>query len=190
MYEIIILIRSYAFPYMVFLYINLQLFSLTRSNDNSFSRGVLSERSYIFEEKRRLVNLKMCFMAWLYELLGVISSVLSPFLHNLGFHNIHYPDVILMFVVIPFVHMMNDEETKAIIADRNWYQGLRHMLGIYTQVEPVVPEGMPQAEQNLNRRVQHLPPRNEDPISPQEPVSPQGPNSPQEPILPHQPISP
>ena len=76
-------------------------------------------------------------MGWLYESLGVISAVLTPFLHNLGIHNLYYPDVILMFVVIPFIHLMNDDDTKAIIADRNWYQGVRHMLGIYTQVTQV-----------------------------------------------------
>ena len=77
-------------------------------------------------------------MGWLYESLGVISAILTPLLHNLVFHNLHYPDVILMFVVIPFVHLMNDEDTKTIIAEENWYQGLRHMLGVYTKVTPVV----------------------------------------------------
>ena len=113
------------------------MISLTRSNDESFSRGAISETSYNFGKKRRLVSLKMCYMGWVYESLGVASAILTPFLHNLGFHNLHFPDVIVMFVVIPFVHLMNDEDTKAIIADQNWYQGLRHMLGVHNRVTPI-----------------------------------------------------
>ena len=93
--------------------------------------------------------MQMCFMSCLYESLGTILAVLTPILHNLGIHNLHYTDVILMFVVIPFVHLMDDEDTKAIIADINWYQGLRHMLGIYTQVSSVVLICMPQVEKIL-----------------------------------------
>ena len=70
-----------------------------------------------------------------------------------------------MFVVIPFIHLLNDEDTKGIIANENWYQGLRHMLGIYIQVAPVVPEEVPQAQQNPNLNVQRLPSRNREPIS-------------------------
>ena len=107
-----------------------------RSNDESFARGATSETSYNRREKRRMVSLKICYMAWVYETLGMVSAILTPTLHNLGFHNLHFPDVILMFVVIPFVHLMNDEDTKTIITEQNWYQGLRHMLGIYNQVAP------------------------------------------------------
>ena len=104
-------------------------------------------------------------MSWLYESLGVISAFLTPYLHNLGFHNLHYPDVILMFVVIPFLHLMNQEDTKTIIAEENWYQGFRHMLGIHHQVAPANPEGMPQDESNSSRRVERLPSQNEERVS-------------------------
>ena len=108
----------------------------TRSNDESFARGATSKASHNRREKRRIVSLKICYMGWVYETLGIISTVLTPTLRNLGFHNLHFPDVILMFVVIPFLHLMNDEDTKTIITEQNWYQGLRHMLGIYNQVAP------------------------------------------------------
>ena len=103
------------------------------------------------------MSLKICLMSWLYETLGVVSAGMTPVLHDLGFHNLHFPDVILMFVVIPFLHLLNDEETKTIIAEHNWYHGLRHIFGIYSQVTPVVPEGMPNAQQNPGRRGQGLP---------------------------------
>ena len=73
----------------------------------------------------------MCFMAWMYELIATLSILLRPFLRKHGISDLHYPDAIIMFVVIPFVHLMNDEDTKGIILEENWYQGLRHMLGIH-----------------------------------------------------------
>ena len=78
-------------------------------------------------------------MVWLYEIVGMVTTLLSPLVVNNGLKNPHYPDAILMFVVIPFVHLMNDEETKGIIAEENWYQGVRHMLGIQNQVSPSEP---------------------------------------------------
>ena len=38
-----------------------------------------------------------------------------------------------MFVISPLVYLMNDEETKDIIANQNWYQGLKYMLGLRTE---------------------------------------------------------
>ena len=41
-----------------------------------------------------------------------------------------------MFLVIPFCHLMNDEDTKTVILQRGWYQGLRYMGGFQDQVVP------------------------------------------------------
>ena len=110
-----------------------------RSNEESYSRGVLSDQSYERGKKRSLVSLKMCVISWLIELAGGIFAVSFVTLHNLGFHNLHYPDCIVTFVIIPLVHLMNDEETKTVISEEGWYQGLRHMLGIYVRVSPQQP---------------------------------------------------
>ena len=40
-----------------------------------------------------------------------------------------------MNVIIPIVYLMNDEETKGIIAEEGWYQGIRYMLGTYNRVK-------------------------------------------------------
>ena len=106
-----------------------------RNDENSFSRGVLSEEQYERGKKRSIVSLKLCFIVWLYELAAVASCVLTPFIQGIGVPNVYLVDAIIMFVVIPLVHLMNDEETKAIIYERNWYQGFRHMLGMYTEPE-------------------------------------------------------
>jgi len=75
-------------------------------------------------------------MGYLYELISICSAVMRPFLHQFGIHNFHFIDAIVMFVVIPFLHLMNDEDTKAVICEKNWYQGIRHMLGIYKEKVP------------------------------------------------------
>ena len=79
----------------------------------------------------------MCIISWLIELTGTLFVVFSPLLQGFGIHNIHYPDCVIMYVIIPFVFLMNDEETKGIITEEGWYQGLRHMLGFYNQVMPI-----------------------------------------------------
>jgi hypothetical protein len=75
-------------------------------------------------------------MGWLYELLSIVSILITPFLHTHGIPNLHFVDAIIMFLVIPFLHLMNDEDTKGIILEENWYQGIRHMIGIYNEKVP------------------------------------------------------
>ena len=36
-----------------------------------------------------------------------------------------------MFVIIPMVHLINDAETKYIILEKGWCNGIRHLLGTY-----------------------------------------------------------
>ena len=101
-----------------------------RSNDASFARGVLTEKSYDRCKKRSLVSLQMCYMNWFYEVCATLVAILTPQLHRFGVPNLYAPDAILMFVVIPFVHLMNDEETKGIISEEGWYHWFRYVLGI------------------------------------------------------------
>ena len=61
---------------------------------------------------------------------------MSPVLLNFGIPNVHLIDAIIMFLVVPFLHLMNDEDTEAIIYEESWYQGIRHMLGIYNEKVP------------------------------------------------------
>ena len=109
-----------------------------RSNDGSYSRGVLSDSSYEYGKKRSLVSIKLCFISWVIELVGFVLFAASyTILHEFGIKYLHYPDCIGVNVVIPLVHLMQDDETKGIIAEENWYQGIRHMLGIH-QTKPTL----------------------------------------------------
>ena len=114
-----------------------------RSNDESYARRVLSDESYERGENRRVVSLKMCFISWLLECLGMTFAASLTLLHSYGLHNLHYPDCIIMNVIIPIVYLMNDEDTKGIIAEESWYQGIRHMLGIYNRVQVLEPAPAP-----------------------------------------------
>ena len=74
----------------------------------------------------------MCFLGWIYELLAVVAALLSAYIgYQFNIPNIHFPDVILMFVVIPFIHLLNDEDTKNIIFEHGWVQGIKYVFGIY-----------------------------------------------------------
>ena len=73
----------------------------------------------------------MCIISWLIEIFGSLCHVLYILLMNhVGNFGIQYIEAITMFIVIPFVHLMNDEETKGIIADEGLYAGLKFMLGL------------------------------------------------------------
>ena len=78
----------------------------------------------------------MCFLGWLYEILAIVAGLLSALIgyqlqQEFSIPNIHFPDVILVFVLIPFIHLLNDEDTKGIIFDEGWIQGIKFVLGIY-----------------------------------------------------------
>ena len=78
----------------------------------------------------------MCCLGWAYELAGSLFILLIPIFNILEIANAHYSDAILMFVVIPFVYLLNDEDTKTIIVEKGWCQAIKHVLGLHTQVAP------------------------------------------------------
>ena len=105
---------------------------------------VLPEDDVLRNQKQSLISFQICFTAWVYELVAVIFQVLVPLFNYIGISNVYYSDVILSFVVIPSVYLMNNDDTKQIILNENWYQGLRHMLGIYTKILPIETESSKQ----------------------------------------------
>ena len=123
-----------------------------RSNDASFARGVLAKQSYIRRKDTRMVSLQMCFMGWLFELIAIVFACLAPLLHHFEIPNLQMIDCTMMFVLIPFFHLLNDEKTNGIISDENWYQGMRHLLGIYIPPEKLegttAPDPIPKQNRN------------------------------------------
>ena len=75
-------------------------------------------------------------MASIVEMMAVVTAILSAVLgaqlQDLKIPNIHFPDVIVMSIIIPFIYLLNDESEKEVIFQRGWYQGFRYVLGIYT----------------------------------------------------------
>ena len=112
--------------------------SLHRNTDDSFLKGVLTEETYEYGNARAMVSLKICFLSWLYEFIGTIVTTVSPNLVvSFGLqHWVHFIDCIMVFLFIPFFHLLNDEETKGVIVERGWFQGLRQMAGFPNQIVP------------------------------------------------------
>ena len=110
-----------------------------RDNFHSLSIGAISEESYTRGEKRSLISLQMCFMASMVEMFAIATAILSGILgaqlQELSVPNIHFPDAIFMSVIIPSIHLLNQEETKGIIFEKGWYQGFKHVFGRYTEAE-------------------------------------------------------
>ena len=109
---------------------------ISRENSHSFTIGAISEDLFVRGEKRSLISLQMCFMGWLYEVLAIVAGLLGALIgyqlqQEFSIPNIHFPDAILVFVLIPFIHLLNDEDTKGIIFDEGWIQGIKFVLGLY-----------------------------------------------------------
>ena len=104
-----------------------------RDSKISLLKGVLSKETYAHDNTKRMISLKICFLGWLYEVIGGLFTLLTPKIKSMGASNVYLPDAILMFIIIPFVHLMNDEDTKAIIHNENWYQGVLYTLGVRKQ---------------------------------------------------------
>ena len=101
-------------------------------------------------------------MGCIYEILASVAALLSALLgsqiQEFSIPNIHFPDVILMFVVIPFIHLLNDEDTKGIIFDQGWIQGIKYVLGISKDCE--VNENVANSDEaQSTRRNRNMPPR-------------------------------
>ena len=100
----------------------------------------------------------MCFMASVVEMFAMATAILSGFLgaqlQELSVPNIHFPDAIFMSVIIPSIHLLNQEETKGIIFENGWYQGFKHVFGRYTKTasenRPVNGSSNTEDNHNLN----------------------------------------
>ena len=60
----------------------------------------------------------------------------------------HHIDCIITLIIIPAVYIINDEETRGVIAEEGWYQGFRHILGMRNQIIPVSTPPAPRRNQN------------------------------------------
>ena len=78
----------------------------------------------------------MCVVASIVEIMAVVTAILSAVLgaqlQDLNIPNIHFPDVIVTSIIIPFIYLLNDDSEKEVIFQSGWYQGFRYVLGIYT----------------------------------------------------------
>ena len=110
-----------------------------RHNKENLLRGTLSSTAYARGQKRSLVSLKICCIGWFVETLGNITFIIVPLQRYLNFHYLHIIDMVLMFLITPVIYLANDEETKKLIADRNWKTGVQYMLGKNIKVMPLNP---------------------------------------------------
>ena len=126
------------------------LFFSFRSHNQSLA--VLSEDAVGREKRRSLISFQMCFIGWILEFGAIIFMSLRYVFKYIGMTNVYYADSITYFVVIPCGHLMNNDDTKAIVFRECWYQGIRHMLGIYTKTVPQINADMyhPPREENKN----------------------------------------
>ena len=76
-----------------------------------------------------MLSLKICSIVLVCELAGGLITMAYPLLKMLGIPNLYLPDTVLVFIVVPVVHLLNDDDTKEMIVDGKYYEALRHMMG-------------------------------------------------------------
>ena len=103
-------------------------YNLFRSDDEKYSLRIINKEKHDYRSTRRVISLKICFIGWFLEVVGLISIAMAPNFYELGLSNPHYPNVIIMFIVIPFLHLMNDQDIKSAIYDHGWYYGIKQMF--------------------------------------------------------------
>ena len=120
----------------------------SRSNDEGYANGALSDEIYERGQKRSLVSLKVCMITWVIEVFSSLVFVAIPSLNSLGYRSFHHSDCIITLIIIPAVYIINDEETRGLIAEEGWYQGFRYILGMRNQIIPSVTPPSTRRNQN------------------------------------------
>ena len=96
---------------------------------------MLREEKLTSDYNISVVSLKIMFIAWLLEFFGSMLAIATqPTL--LGSYYTHYPDAILMFIIIPNVHLTDSSKIKRIVAQEGWQEGFMHIIGKRNQVHP------------------------------------------------------
>ena len=67
----------------------------------------------------------------------VLSALLGAQIQEFNIPNVHFPYAIVMSIVIPSIHLLNEEYAKEMVFQSGWCQGIRYAIGRYTT--PTVP---------------------------------------------------
>ena len=74
----------------------------------------------------------MCFLGLLIELaLAILIIIWVLFNVSGAYPYFEFFNAIIRTIVIPFVNILNDEDTKTVITEKSWYYGILHALGMY-----------------------------------------------------------
>ena len=136
---------------------------------------MLREEKLTSDYNISVVSLKIMFIAWLLEFFGSMLAIATqPTL--LGSYYTHYPDAILMFIIIPNVHLRDSSKLKRIVAREGWHEGFMHIVGKRNQVHPGGGGNAPDANANPAPSNEPNLRDKENPLQPESPNHP-GPNN-------------
>ena len=102
-----------------------------RSDADSFRKGIINEQKLYRLETRRLVSMKVCGIGLLMEFIGGFFRMLNPVLRIIGLKYSFIPhllDALMVFVVVPVIHLLNDESTKTFLVQKEYYKALKSIF--------------------------------------------------------------
>ena len=79
-------------------------------------------------EARRLVSMNVCGIGLFMEFVGGVFRMLNPVLRIIGVKYSFIPhllDAFMVFVVVPIIHLLNDEHTKTLLVKKDYYEALK-----------------------------------------------------------------
>ena len=88
-------------------------------------------------------------ITWVIEVFSSLMFVAIPSFDSFGYRSFHHIDCIITVIIIPAVYIINDEETRGVIAEESWYQGIRHILGMRNQIIPAATPPAPHRNPNV-----------------------------------------
>ena len=72
----------------------------------------------------------MCFLGWVIELSLTILIGIWLLLNLDPYPYFEFFNAITRAIVIPIVHVLNDEDAKTVITEESWHKGIRQALGM------------------------------------------------------------
>ena len=75
--------------------------------------------------------MKVCGIGLLMEFVGGFFRMLNPVLRIIGLKYSFIPhllDALMVFVVVPVIHLLNDENTKTFLVQKEYYKALKSIF--------------------------------------------------------------
>ena len=105
----------------------------SRSDAENLFKRITSRKRHNELATRRMVSMNVCGIGLLCDFIGGIFRMLSPTLRMLGMNYSFLPeifDALMIFVVVPLAHLLNEEDTKTLLAEKKYNHAFKKVFSL------------------------------------------------------------